>query len=172
MFERWRPIAGHDGFYSVSDLGRIRSEFRAVMRSNGVKRIVSERILSPARKASGHLSVCLYPSGTRMHVHRAVAIAFLGRPPTDLHEVAHSDGDPSNNAVQNLRWATRAENHADKLAHGTHNRGDAHPRVKVSDAVVRRIRSSGLPASRAAKAFGVPLKFASAVILGTTRRFA
>lgn len=31
----------------------------------------------------------------------------------------HNDGDPLNNAVENLRWDSRAGNFRDKIAHGT-----------------------------------------------------
>lgn len=33
--EIWRPIDGFEGSYSVSNLGRVRSEKRTVMRKNG-----------------------------------------------------------------------------------------------------------------------------------------
>lgn len=52
-------------------------------------------------------------------VHRLVCTAFHGPKPSPIHEVAHCDGDSLNNAWWNLRWATHAENEADKIAHGT-----------------------------------------------------
>ncbi len=82
-------------------------------------------------------------------------LAFIGAPPTELHEVAHHDGDPSNNAVTNLRWATRAENHADKLRHGTHNRGERHPLSKVTDAQVAAMRASTRSAKHLAAEHGI-----------------
>jgi hypothetical protein len=35
MPEEWRPVVGWEGFYEVSDRGRVRSVARTVMRSNG-----------------------------------------------------------------------------------------------------------------------------------------
>jgi hypothetical protein len=171
--ERRLPIDGHEG-YSVSDHGRVRSEPRAIQYANGKVCHLKGRVMRPARKPLGHLSVCLYAEckAKRAHVHRLVALAFIGEPPTPLHEVAHNDGNASNNMLSNLRWATRSENHMDKVAHGTHNRGEAHPLCLVSDAVVRNIRASELPAKKVALQFGVSLKYASAIKLGTARRFA
>ena len=43
-------------------------------------------------------------------VHRIVAFAFLGEPPTPQHVVDHIDTNRRNNRPQNLRWVTRFEN--------------------------------------------------------------
>ena len=43
-------------------------------------------------------------------VHRIVAYAFLGNPPTDQHVVDHIDTNRQNNRPENLRWVTKLEN--------------------------------------------------------------
>jgi hypothetical protein len=43
-------------------------------------------------------------------VHRIVALAFLGSPPSEKHIVDHIDTDRSNNCAANLRWVTRLDN--------------------------------------------------------------
>ena len=43
-------------------------------------------------------------------VHRIVAYAFLGEPPTLQHIVDHIDTNRRNNRPQNLRWLTKLEN--------------------------------------------------------------
>lgn len=142
--ERWLPIAGWEGYYSVSSLGQVRSETRVVTYITGKQQTVRQRILRQATKKSGHKSVCLYRGAEqkRMHVHRLVALAFIGPQPSPLHEVAHDKGDPSKNAVGDLRWDTRSGNHKDKVAHGTHNRGERHPLCTVPDDVVRQVRAA------------------------------
>lgn len=43
-------------------------------------------------------------------VHRIVAYAFLGEPPTKQHVVDHIDTNRQNNRPENLRWLTKLEN--------------------------------------------------------------
>lgn len=43
-------------------------------------------------------------------VHRIVAYAFLGNPPTTQHIVDHKDTNRQNNRPGNLRWLTKMEN--------------------------------------------------------------
>lgn len=72
---------------------------------------------------SGYLQCSLYGGKRNIMIHRYVALAFLGSPPSTHHEVAHNDGNKLNNHYSNLRWATCAENHADKHLHGTAYKG-------------------------------------------------
>jgi hypothetical protein len=43
-------------------------------------------------------------------IHRIVAYAFLGEPPTKQHVVDHLDTNRQNNRPENLRWLTKLEN--------------------------------------------------------------
>ena len=43
-------------------------------------------------------------------IHRIVAFAYLGNPPTKEHVVDHIDTNRQNNRPENLRWVTRLEN--------------------------------------------------------------
>ena len=43
-------------------------------------------------------------------IHRIVATAFLGEPPTEQHIVDHKDTNRHNNRPENLRWFTKLEN--------------------------------------------------------------
>lgn len=45
-----------------------------------------------------------------VRVHRIVATAFHGKPPTKEHVVDHIDTNKRNNRPDNLRWVTRLEN--------------------------------------------------------------
>ena len=46
----------------------------------------------------------------RISLHRLVAYAFHGNPPSAKHVCHHKDGNPRNNSASNLQWVTQAEN--------------------------------------------------------------
>lgn len=56
------------------------------------------------------------------------------------NHVAHSCGNPVCVNPHHLRWATKSENEADKVGHGTHNRGARHGMAKLTELEVREIR--------------------------------
>lgn len=47
---------------------------------------------------------------SQVRIHRIVATAFHGEPPTPEHVVDHIDTNRQNNRPENLRWLTRLEN--------------------------------------------------------------
>ena len=104
--EEWRPVVGFEGYYEVSNLGRVKTVARRM--SN---RGVPEKIRSQT-ELKGYHCVGLIKDGTHktVKVHRIVAEAFIGSPPTPQHQVNHIDGDKGNNIVSNLEWATPQEN--------------------------------------------------------------
>ena len=64
-----------------------------------------------------------------------------GPAPSQEHESAHSCGNGHEGCINpnHLSWKTPSENNADKLAHGTHNRGEQHPMSKLTEPEVRSI---------------------------------
>jgi hypothetical protein len=68
----------------------------------------------------GHQDVQLRRDGAGHHclVHRLVLEAFVGPCPGGM-ECAHENGIGSDNRLENLRWATKKDNHADRWRHGT-----------------------------------------------------
>lgn len=56
------------------------------------------------------------------------------------HDAAHWDGDPTNNCLDNLRWATVSENMSDKKRHGTDSSGTRNAMSKLTDEQVLYIR--------------------------------
>lgn len=108
--EVWKPIAGYEGSYEVSNLGRIRGIDRVVKRST-YPRFVSGVVLAQLTMPNGYKSVCLRLNGKqrRFYVHRLVAGAFLPNP-EDFAEVNHLDEDKANNRVENLEWCDRSHN--------------------------------------------------------------
>ena len=75
-------------------------------------------------KPSGYCEVNI--KGNTCQLHRLVAHAFLGPPPSESVEVNHIDGNCSNNRIDNLEWATRSENVRHSYATNP-SRGNAGP---------------------------------------------
>lgn len=150
--ERWRTIPSFP-LYQASDRGRIRRNPRRWKN-------LGPEALKPAC-SNGYLWVTLkHPGGARrrVYIHRAVCEAFHWEAPTPLHEVAHGDGVKANNTPENLRWATRKENHADKRLHGTWQKGERHPRAILNEdgaAAVRLLTDLGWGVDRIASALRV-----------------
>jgi len=176
MKEVWRNISGVP-HYQISSKGRVRSLTRRVTTVDGQKRTYRGKIFHPGAGEYGHLKVLL-PNGlgakTVRYVHGLVAEAFLGPRPIGC-QVAHNDGDASNNDVSNLRYATPVENNRDKIAHGTHLFGDHHPAAKLSCFDVDEIRyrlAVGDRQKDLAEYFGVTRTTISAISTGRSWSFA
>lgn len=45
--EVWLPIPGFEGWYSISSLGRVRSEQRSFRKRNGQRHSVRQRVMKP-----------------------------------------------------------------------------------------------------------------------------
>jgi transcriptional regulator with XRE-family HTH domain len=58
----------------------------------------------------------------RYYAHRFMCELAHGRPPSDIHEAAHSCGDPSCVNPHHLSWKTPSENGLDNRQHNTHVR--------------------------------------------------
>lgn len=151
--EEWRTVAGYEGYYEVSSLGRVRSldMIVAVMRSIGwYKRRRRGRVLR-CSDSNGYRAVKLSRQSIckGFEVHRLVCIAFHGPPPKPHYQVAHRNGIRDDNRASNLRWATPHENSADMRAHGTILLGEMNHRTRLTLDDVLEIRRR-LPTTTAA----------------------
>jgi len=75
-------------------------------------------------------------------VCRLICEIKYGKPPTDKYDAAHSCGKGKEGCVNpnHLRWATKEENEADKIIHGTTNRGERHGLSKLTKKEVVEIK--------------------------------
>ena len=121
MTENWQDVPGWEGFYAVSDTGRVKALARSVPGRPGVFINRRERQLTISTTDDGYRRVWLSRDNkrTEFKVHQLVALAFIGPRPEGM-EVCHNDGDKANNTPANLRYGTRSENTLDRVQHGTH----------------------------------------------------
>ena len=94
MVEEWRDIDGGNGYYQVSNLGRIR-------RCGKIREVVFA------------VSVC----GRFRRIAHLVLEAFVGPRPKGMF-CCHRDDNPRNNVLSNLRWGTPSDNTQDAIRNG------------------------------------------------------
>lgn len=103
--ENWKPIVNLEGYYEVSDLGRVRSLDRTVVASNGAVRRLKGRILRSARIGPRrYAQVVLSHEGVQVsgYVARLVMEAFVGPSPPD-HFIARL-GAKNDESLSNLSY--------------------------------------------------------------------
>jgi hypothetical protein len=117
--EKWKPIPGYEGFYSVSSLGRVQSD-RYYKCSWPGKEIKPG--LSPKYKR-----VTLTKNGSRKNasIHTLVCLAFIGPRPKG-YVVNHKDSNKLNNELSNLEYVTASQNVHHAVLAGTHPQGKRH----------------------------------------------
>lgn len=113
MQEVWKDVVGYEGYYQVSNLGRVKS-LRTKAYSPKEKCaivVMRERVLRQSPNVKTYLNVSLRKSGTKntQKVHRLVAKAFIPNP-DNLPQVNHKDENKQNNCVENLEWCTNQYN--------------------------------------------------------------
>ena len=120
--EVWKPVPGYEGFYSVSDLERVRSDKRTIVDKNGHSRRIPGAIITPEKKSSGYLIVRLWKNHdqTKRYVHRIVLETFVGEAPAGM-QACHWNDDKEDNRPENLRWGTPNENMFDRVRNGIHH---------------------------------------------------
>lgn len=121
--ENWKPISGYEGFYEVSDLGRVRSLDRIIADKSGKKKHLKGRILKPGLNRRGSAKVRPLVVLTKDNiqksafVHVLVAETFIGKRP-DGKECCHKNDISTDNRLCNLYWGTRSENLQDAIRNG------------------------------------------------------
>ena len=145
--EEWKPIAGFDGDYQISNYGRVKSF-----------KLKTPRIMKPMLRGN-YMRVELRNEGKRNHVsvHVLVATAFIPNPERKL-QVNHEDGHTMNCHVSNLVWATQEENmqHAFKMGLVKSGINARNSKIKSeTDIVYIRENPDNLTQKELAEMFGV-----------------
>jgi len=129
VMEEWRDVVGFEGLYKVSNFGQIQTVKTGKIKEQTISKTDNRPYLSLWK--NNKIKVC--------RPHKLVLEAFVKVRPDGL-ECCHNDGNPQNNHLSNLRWDTPKNNHADKVRHGTTNRGERCGTAKLTLEQVRAIR--------------------------------
>ncbi len=130
--EVWKAVVGYDGFYEVSNIGRVRGLDRITKGRGDSERLKKGAYLS-LNKRGGYTLAPLWRDGkcTIVGVHRLVAIAFIGNP-NNKPQVNHLNSIRNDNRTANLEWCTCSENLIHASENGRLLKGDNHPKTKVT----------------------------------------
>lgn len=150
--EEWRDVPGFDGYYQVSNMGRVKSVDR--FRSDGIR--IKGVLLRTHHDACGYELVCLNKNGKHKHysVHRLVALAFIPNP-DNLPQVNHIDEVRNHNTASNLEWCSIIynQNYGHRKERTSRAAtGEKNANSKLTDSDVIEIRKTYIPGD---KDFGV-----------------
>lgn len=159
MKEVWKPVEGFEGYYEVSNCGRVKSLDRVVTDTIGRKYYYKGKIIKVSTYRTGYNYVNLWMSSKikTFLVHRLVALSFVPNPHSKPM-VNHLDGVKSNNYYSNLEWCTRSGNEKHAFRIGLKSlKGERHSQAKLTKNQVLEIRNSTSKAKEIAALYGVSI---------------
>jgi hypothetical protein len=125
--ERWLPVPGYEGYYEVSDLGRVRSLDRWIRQLSPAGNLVCHhrrgRVLRPQCAPStthAHVRMSRDGAAEQRFVHQLVLETFVGPRPIGL-QACHGPSGARDNRLSNLRWDTPSENSFDRVRDGNNH---------------------------------------------------
>lgn len=168
--EEWKDVVGFEGFYQISNFGRLKSLggwCGTAKRKEGIRSI--------SYTHDGYAKARLMHQGKdkTVRIHRLVAETFIPNP-ENKETVNHKDGDKTNNFANNLEWVNRTEqmHHAYDLGLKASRIGSDNYNAKLTDEQVREIRKLYVRQSKEfgtvalAKKYGVTNRVIGLIIRG------
>lgn len=134
MKEIWKDIKGYEGYYKISNLGRVKSLRRK--KDNGIMKKYLDTQGYPKVSLTINYKLKSYL------IHRIVAFAFVLKHKNDT-EVNHINGIKHDNMASNLEWCTAKENsiHAVNTGLRISLKGESHSKSKLDNQKVLEIRA-------------------------------
>lgn len=144
MFQEvWKDIIGFKGYYQISNLGRLKSLKRSILRNDGSYMNLRERILKPKIDKYGYITYSLTKGNLSKHLtaHRLVAYAFLNKV-EGASQINHIDGNKMNNKPENIEWCNSCHNNREAVRLGLRGgkpykvRVDSRPILQFKDGIL------------------------------------
>lgn len=173
MQETWKPVVGFEGRYEVSSQGRFKALAREIIYKDGRKGKLKEKMIRGCVGKHGYV-VISFDTKTKCLAHRVVAEAFLGVQEYKT-TVNHKDGNKTNNCIENLEWATYAENNQHARSTRLNNQhGENTNLSKYTDQFIAAVRNVhevyGAHYELLGKIFGITGAHARQIVLFQTRK--
>lgn len=143
MEEIWKSAVGYNGYYEVSNLGRVKRLSRSIVRSDGKIKTFKEKICKQhERNGYMRVSICFNYKNKFINVHIMVAESFL-KNKNNLPIINHKDGIKNNNKVINLEWSSYGHNRKHAAYYGLNNGpyGERSSTAKLTNELVNIIRT-------------------------------
>lgn len=120
--EIWKDIKNYEGYYQISNYGRIRSLDRTITNNEGKTYFKKGIILKQTPHSNKkyklfQVYLCKNNGKKSFKIHRLVALHFVNNP-LNKKVVNHIDNNPLNNHYKNLEWVTIKENVNHALKYG------------------------------------------------------
>lgn len=128
MEEEWRAVVGYEGYYMVSNLGKVKR----------TKVLKPDIVFGYER-----VTLCVNNKPKHYYLHCLVARSFISNP-ENKPVVNHIDNDRKNNNVSNLEWVTQMENINHCINQGRHTRGEMQGISDLKNNDIHYIRNSSL----------------------------
>lgn len=112
MQEVWKDVLGFEGWYQISNYGKLRSVDRVVIYPDGrSSRHFKGRELSVNTARDGYVQYDLYKNSkrTKFLSHVLVMMSFV-RPKEGKEDINHINGVKTDNRIQNLEYCSRSYN--------------------------------------------------------------
>ena len=141
--EIWKDVKGYEGYYQVSNFGRVKSLYREFWsgKDHRILKKYPEALLKIWLDNGGdeYVTLCKEAKCRKYKVHRLVGEAFIPNP-ENKPQIDHIDTVRTNNRVGNLRWATRRENNLNPITmkrYSDTKMGDKNPIKKIKKKVLQ-----------------------------------
>lgn len=109
--EIWLKMLEFEGFYEISNLGRVKSIAKFHNKRDGTVQRNTKygKILKQSNTQYAHITLRRNGENFTRLVHRLIAIHFIPNPENKPH-INHLNGIKRDNRIENLEWCTTSEN--------------------------------------------------------------